>query len=305
MNSKLRLFLIITFSLSWGIAGLWWLFTDEPGINSVSYLMMATAFMFMPMLAALIVQKWIYKSKVKEPFGFSFQINRWWGVAWLLPPLIALLTLGVSLLFPQVQYTPDMAGMFDRFADFLTPEQLEEMKNTEMPVHPLVLTLFQGLIAGITINAIAGFGEELGWRGLMHHSLSSLNFWKASLIIGIVWGIWHAPLIIMGHNYPGYPIAGVFMMIIWCILLSPLFSLIRIKSKSVIAASIFHGTINGTYGMSIIMVSGGGVLITGMTGLAGFLVLIAVNGTICLIWPESRHLSLSALEVEVSSKMKN
>jgi len=98
----------------------------------------------------------------------------------------------------------------------------------------------------------------------------------------IVWGIWHAPLIILGHNYPGYPVIGVFMMIIWCILLSPVFSLIRIKSRSVIAASIFHGTINGSYGMSIMMVSCVGVHITGMTGLAGFLVLIAVNGTICI-----------------------
>jgi len=298
MNHKLRLYLIFTFALSWGIAGIWWLITDEPVINSVSYLIMATGFMFMPMLAALIVQKWIYKSKVKEPFGLSFQINRWWWIAWLLPPLLAVLTLGVSLLFPHVHYSPDMAGMFDRFADLLTPEQLEEMKNMEMPVHPLISGFFMGLIAGITINAVAGFGEELGWRGLMHHSLSNLNFWKASLFIGIVWGIWHAPIIMMGHNYPEYPVAGVFMMIIWCILLSPLFSLIRIKSKSVIAASIFHGTINGTYGMSIMMIMGGGVLLTGMTGLAGFLVLIVVNGVICIFWPETRHLSISALESE-------
>jgi len=252
--------------------------------------------MFMPMLAALIVQKWFYKSKVKEPFGFSFQINRWWFIAWLLPPLLAVLTLGVSLLFPQVHYTPDMAGMFDRFADLLTPEQLEEMENMEMPVHPLISGFFMGLIAGITINAVAGFGEELGWRGFMHHHLGNINFWKASLFIGIIWGIWHAPIIMMGHNYPGYPVAGIFMMIVWCILLSPVFSLIRIKSRSVIAASIFHGTINGTYGMSIMMVMGGGVLLTGMTGLAGFLVLIAVNGAIYIFWPETRHLSLSALE---------
>lgn len=68
MNHKLRIYLTITFILSWGIAGIWWFFTDEPDINSVSYIMMATAFMFMSMLAAIIVQKWIYKSKVKEPF---------------------------------------------------------------------------------------------------------------------------------------------------------------------------------------------------------------------------------------------
>jgi hypothetical protein len=43
------------------------------------------------------------------------------------------------------------------------------------------LALGQGLIAGATINAVAGFGEELGWRGFLYRELSFLGFWKSSL----------------------------------------------------------------------------------------------------------------------------
>jgi len=168
----------------------------------------------------------------------------------------------------------------------LPPEQLAELEAVEYPMNPVLLTLIQGLVAGITVNAIAAFGEELGWRGLMHESLAGASFWRGSFVIGVIWGLWHAPLILMGHNYPGYPVIGVLMMVTWCVLLSPLFSLVRIRSGSVIAASIMHGTLNGTGGLSLMMVSGGGVLLTGITGLAGFIVLVLLNVIIWRMKPE-------------------
>ena len=143
--------------------------------------------------------------------------------------------------------------------------------------------LLQGLIAGPTINAVAGFGEELGWRGLLLKEMAPLGFWKSSVIIGFIWGLWHAPLILMGHNYPGYEVIGVGMMIIWCILLSPLFTYITVRADSVIAAAVLHGSLNATLGLAILPVKGVNVLIVGATGLAGFVVLIFVN-LILLFW---------------------
>jgi membrane protease YdiL (CAAX protease family) len=172
-----------------------------------------------------------------------------------------------------------MAGMFERFKDMLTPEQLEQMKSqiNTLPVHPFWLTLVQGLIAGLTINAVAAFGEELGWRGLLQRELGPLGFWPSSLLIGLIWGIWHAPLILQGHNYPQHPQLGVALMTIWCMLLAPIFSYIRLKACSVIAAAILHGTLNATYGLSIMLIQGGNDLTVGLTGLAGFIVLAMVD----------------------------
>lgn len=244
-----------------------------------SSLIVATTYMFIPMIMAIVVQKLIYKEPLREPLGISFKLNRWFLVAWLLPPIVAFATLGVSLLFPGVEYSPEMAGMFERFKSVLTPEQLAEMKrqSAAFPVHPIWIGLLQGLIAGITINAIAGFGEELGWRGLLQREFGYLGFWKSSAIIGIIWGIWHAPIILQGHNYPQHPFAGVLMMTIFTLLLSPIFSYVRLKAKSVIAAAIIHGSFNATVGLSIMVIKGGSDLTVGVTGLAGFIVLALAN----------------------------
>ncbi len=242
-------------------------------------LVLSVAYMFVPMTGALVVQRLIYREPLREPFGLSFKLNRWFLVAWLLPPLIAFATLGVSLLFPGIEFSPEMAGMFERFKSSLTPEQLQEMRNqaAALPVHPIWLALLQGLIAGVTVNAVAAFGEELGWRGLLQRELGCLGFWKSSAIIGVIWGLWHAPLILQGHNYPQHPLAGVLMMTIFTLLLSPVFGYIRLKAKSVIAAAIMHGTLNGTYGLAIMVIKGGNDLTVGVTGLAGFVVLVCVN----------------------------
>ena len=242
-------------------------------------LIVATTYMFIPMVVAIIVQKHILGEPVKGPLGISFKLNRWFLVAWLLPVIIAFATLGVSLLLPGVEYSPEMAGIFEKFESVLTPEQFQQMKAQAdaSPLHPFWIGLLQGLIAGITINAVAGFGEELGWRGFLQKELGYLGFWKSSIIIGLVWGIWHAPIILQGHNYPEHPQAGVFMMIIFTLLLSPIFSYVRLRAKSVIAAAILHGSLNATIGLPLMVIKGGNDLTVGATGLAGFIALALAN----------------------------
>ena len=285
MNKRIvgiGLYIAISFALSWLIV---LVFLSSGGRwGTPASMAIAALYMFMPMVAAILVQKIYYREPLKRPLGISFKFNRWWLVAWLLPPLIAIATIGVSLLLPIVQYAPDMTGFFERYAGMLSPQQLEQMR-TQMdifPVHVFWIALLQGLIAGITINAVAGFGEELGWRGFLLKELGHMNLWKSSLIVGVVWGIWHTPIILQGHNYPQHPVVGVFMMIAFCLLLSPIFSYLRIKSRSVIPAAIAHGSLNATAGLSIMMIRGGNDLTVGLTGLAGFITLLIVNAVIFL-----------------------
>jgi membrane protease YdiL (CAAX protease family) len=242
-------------------------------------LVVGVVYMFIPMTVAIFVQKLIYHAPLKEPFRIAFRPNRWFVVAWLLPPLIALGALGVSLLIPGVSFSPEMQGMFERFSGLLTPEQFEEMKRQAktLPVHPFWLALLQGLVAGVTINAVAAFGEEVGWRGFLQRELDGLGLWKASLVIGLIWGLWHAPLIVQGLNYPEHPWTGIFMMTVMTVLLSPLLSYLTLRANSVLAAAIFHGTFNATAGLAILVVKGGNDLIVGVTGLAGFIVLLFIN----------------------------
>mgnify|MGYP001252295461 CR=1 FL=1 len=275
--NKTVLFLILVFSISFSFAGLFKLLGGDIS-NQLAYTLMGATYMFIPAICVLIVEKLIHKQPIKTNLLISFKINKWFVIAWLSMPILAFITIGVSLLFPDVIFTPDMAGLFKRYEAMLNPEQLAEMKASleTLPMHPILLTLLQGLFAGITINAVAAFGEELGWRGFLLKAFKEMSFLKASVIIGFIWGVWHSPLILMGHNYPQHPQIGVLMMTIWCILLTPLFLYITIKAKSVIAAAILHGTMNATAGISIMVISGGNDLTVGVTGLAGFISVFAI-----------------------------
>jgi membrane protease YdiL (CAAX protease family) len=236
-------------------------------------------YMAFPALAAVFVKKVLYHEPVIIPLQVSFRINKWFFIGWILPLFMALAAFVISLLMPGVSYSPDMAGMIERYKDVLTPEQLAQMKASleQLPVHPFFLTIGQGLIAGITINALFAFGEELGWRGFLLQELKPLGFARASILIGFIWGLWHAPLILQGHNYPQHPAIGVFMMILWCILITTLINYITLRARSVIAAAIMHGSINGLAGIAIMMLSGGSDLTIGLTGLAGFTALAVFN----------------------------
>jgi uncharacterized protein len=277
-TKKVVLFIGITFLVNYsllfvylGLGGKW----DIPGSLIVS-----TIYMVIPGIVAFLVQKVIYKESLKK-LGVVWKFNWWFLVAWLLPVVISLMTLSISIIFPGVEYSPEMAGLLEKIESNIPSGELGQLQAdfraaANSPIHPILIGVVISLIAGITPNSIAGFGEELGWRGLLQKELYSLGFWRSSVAIGFTWGVWHAPLILQGHNYDRHPQIGVLMMTLSTILLSPIFSYIRLKAKSVIATSILHGTINATAGLSTSFIKGGNDLTVGITGLAGFVSLIIV-----------------------------
>lgn len=291
---KAFVFVVTTFFLSWLLAFCYRLVFG--GLNTPGAFAMLILYMYIPALVAYLLTKFVYRESVSSTLGISFKLNRWFLAAWLAPPAIALLAFAISLLFPGISFSAEMAGMFERFKSTLPPEQLLQMKASlkTMPIHPFWLMLVQGLIAGATINALAAFGEELGWRGFLPAAFSELSFWRSSLVIGLIWGLWHAPIILQGHNYPQHPQLGVLMMVIWCMLFSPIISYCRLKAKSVLAAAVCHGTINGTMGLSFLLLSGGSDLLIGGLGLAGFIALALANLAILVY---DRYLSREPITV--------
>ena len=278
--SKTCLFLIFTFVISYTLAAAYYVVRGGNAItDQIGFPIMGALYMFIPFICVIIVKK-IHKERLFSDLLISFKINKWFFVAWLAFPIFAFCTLGINILFPGISYDPEMTGFLSRFESIMPPEAIEEAKNqiTLLSSNIFILILLvQGLIAGATINALAGFGEEVGWRGFLLKEFKEMHFFKAALIIGFIWGIWHAPIILMGHNYPQHPQIGVLMMIIYCILLTPIFQYITIKSKSIIAAAIAHGTHNAIVGIAIMVIAGGNDLTTGATGFPGFIALLIFN----------------------------
>ena len=51
--------------------------------------------------------------------------------------------------------------------------------------------------AGVTVNALAALGEELGWRAYLMPLLARhVGVFGAVVIAGIAWGLWHVPIIL-------------------------------------------------------------------------------------------------------------
>ena len=267
-------FIVLTCLASWTIAGVAiWLGLHEA--KGLLYTIFAAGYMLLPAVCAIILQK-IHKEKPFSNLRVSFRFNRWFLVAGAIPVLFAFMTLGINLLFPHVSFSANFEGLLSR----IPPEQATlatEQLSKFPPAVFLLITLIQVIIAGYTINAFFALGEELGWRGYLLQALKGKQFLSVSLITGFVWGLWHFPLILIGHNYPQHPTLGVGMMIIWCILLSPVMTYIAIKAKSVITAAIYHGTLNAVAGIATLYIVGGNDLINGVTGISGFITLLSIN----------------------------
>ena len=270
---KIILFLLIAFVLSWSVGGLIYLLHID--IKSINAVLLLVGYMYMPALSALLVQKYIFKEAMIKPLKISFRLNIYFFWALLIPLILVLIATGIGFLFNSVTYAPDMSGMFEMYKNKLSPEDIAKIQDSikNLPIHPIWIVIGQGLIAAVTVNTLAAFGEELGWRGFLLSELKTLSYFKASLLIGIIWGLWHAPVILMGHNYPEHPQWGVLFMIIFCTLYTFLFVYVTLKAKSVIAASIMHGSVNAFFGITIMLSSGGTDLSIGIAGAAGFITL--------------------------------
>ncbi len=262
---SLILYVVVTFALTaaYGFA------LPLLGIpqSSPLHLVLGVAYMFIPALVAVVFQRRA-KGRVRD-LGVSWKVNVFWLAAWLGPAALALLGIAVSLLMPGAEFSPGIDALLERFAGIIPEEQLPAVREQfeKLPVHPFWVSLPQALVAGATINAVAAFGEELGWRGYMQQQLAHLGFWKANTLIGVIWGLWHAPMILQGHNYPDAPVAGVAMMTVACVPLSLLFGWVRVRGGSVIAASIAHGSFNAVASLGTLVIAGGSALTTGPMGL--------------------------------------
>jgi membrane protease YdiL (CAAX protease family) len=274
MMKKALQFIILTCALSWTIAGVA-ILLGLSRENALIYTVFGAVYMWLPAVCAVILQL-AQKEKPFRNLNVFFRFNKWFIIAGIVPVIITFIALGISLLFPGVSFSASYEG----FLSILPAEQVERATRQLSRFPPVVflfLQLGQAFVAGCTINALFAFGEEFGWRGFLLKTLRNKKLLPVSLITGIVWGLWHFPLILIGHNYPQHPMAGVGMMVVFCILLSPVMTYITLKSKSVIAAAVFHGTLNAIAGIGILYLAGGNDLTNGTTGIAGFIVLIIAN----------------------------
>jgi hypothetical protein len=159
-----------------------------------------------------------------------------------------------------------------QLADFRALITSTGVETSTMPPSAVILpgVFLASLFLGPTINGIFGFGEEFGWRGYLLPKLIPLGKLKAYTILGVIWGLWHAPLIMVGFNYPGYPFLGIVGMALMTTTIGIYINELTLRNRSSILAGWIHGTFNGqAYGIWRILFPNVNPLAGGFTGVVG------------------------------------
>jgi membrane protease YdiL (CAAX protease family) len=275
-------FLAISFGLSWTAGALLFLLDIKTG-TVPALLLIALFYMPMPAVATIIVaKKW---SKVPlSTYGLVWRnINR----KTVLYPVGFYLSF-LSLAFLFIFLLGNLSGVegFGRvsFSPGAVLANIANSTGTTTPpaaLPPLPVLVAAGtigsILAGCTVNLPFALGEELGWRGFLYTELKALGFWKSALLTGIIWGVWHWPVIWLGHNYPGYPLWGSLMMILFCVSLSLMHSIVRLKTGTVLGPAALHGMINAGAPMAVLFIENNNVLLGSVVGAAGVLAGLIVS----------------------------
>lgn len=292
-------FLLLAFGSTWLVAGI----GAAMGIRASSgmpYMVLAAMCMLMPALAAVVQHRFI-DGAPWGALGLQLQRVRWGRLALtaLVAAAIVPLVLGVAHAlgdvagigaFGHASLGQDRlrAGMQEVAA--ATGQVLPATALEKVATVPGVVVLLVGLLgaafAACTANLPFMLGEELGWRGYLYDRTGGWSVQRRVLFTGVVWGIWHAPLILMGHNYPGHPYVGVVLMVVFCTLLAYLFDWSRTRANSVWGPCVLHGMINGSAGLFALFAWGGHPLVNTPVGVAGFIAL----AVLCLcVWLLDGH----------------
>ena len=162
---------------------------------------------------------------------------KWYLAAWALS--LAAAVLGALLYF----------GVYPRDFDSTLPALAPMMEQAGISRGTAVSLLLGVLVYGPVINLFFAIGEEIGWRGVLYPALRQrMSTLPACLLVGAIWGLWHTPINLMGHNYgtsyPGFPWLGILGMCLFTTSAGTFLAWLSERSGSLWPAALAHGTIN-------------------------------------------------------------
>lgn len=300
-TKRILVYIISTFALTWiyCLVVIYPMMRGEAlsGVPAVMTQFLVAAAMFFPTIGVLItrlVTKEGFKNAWIRPY-FKGNMKVY---------LLAYFGPGVLTIVGTILYFVIFRGNFDPNCGYMkltleaagTPAEALPMPLSTL----LVIQGVQALVLGPILNFVTCFGEEWGWRGYllpkMNEKFSTIPL---LLISGVIWGLWHAPLTIVGHNYGvgyvGFPFTGILAMCLFCIVMGTFLSYVSLKTKSCIPAVLGHGAINSFAAIGMYFtVDGGNPFVgpapTGIIGMIPFIIVAAIM--VCSLKKNKEFISL-------------
>jgi uncharacterized protein len=269
-KKALYFFLGLTFGLTILIATIARLMgftlTGTPALMSQ---MVVLAAMFIPAGSAIITQKFVLR---KPLLGLGFKLG---------PLSMYAKTYGIIVTLFIINY--GITWMFIQKPDFSLISFVDQyMPGSTLPFPPyvmLAIMAFSTFIIVPFLNLLPSLGEEIGWRGFLLPNLEPMGKIKAMVISGMIWALWHTPMIlILGFAYGNQMWPGAvlhFMMVsglgIWM-------AYIWFRTRSTVLAAFMHATFNANaYGIGAMIFVNSNKLIIGAAGLVGALLCLLLG----------------------------
>ena len=219
--------------------------------NVTIYTQLLSLLMFAPFLAVLIARVPL------KGMGWipDFKGKKWiyYVVAWLFPALLALL--GAALYFAIKPEAFDLSCQMLVLS--LTSEQKAAIEAQGItPFWIAIIMMVSAVTYAPVINMLFALGEEVGWRGYMYvYIKEKFGKVKGRIIGGIIWGIWHWPLMFLvgyeyGKEYWGWPVVGPIVFCVFTVCAGILADWVYEKTHCIWVPSLLHGAINASvFGM--------------------------------------------------------
>lgn len=276
-KKKIMLFLGLAFGISWTFGLIVFLSGQIAGSpelipNSgitLALILTASGYMWGPALAHILTRL-ITRSDWKN-IHLKPEIRSSWKfllAGWFVPGLLTILGSVIFFIIMPSYYDPALTYIS------------AQLEGSGSALSPLTVILSQTVIAlfiSAPINAPATFGEEFGWRGFLLPALLPLGKRKALLLSSAIWGVWHWPLVWMGHNYGldywGYPWLGLAATVWFTVSIGIFIGWLSLKGRSVWPAVFAHGALNGLAAIGMLFLKGTPPTLLGPTpaGLLGVL----------------------------------
>ncbi len=241
-KKKFTTYIILTFALGW-ILQIFASVAYKNGSSS-SFSQILSFSMFSPFAAVLLSKISVKESGLKLKIkGNILMILS----AWFAPALLTFL--GAIVYFLVMPGRLDLSFSYVTLA--YTEEMLQQIYDAGYTIPSLIaLQALQAVSWAPIINGVFAFGEEIGWRGAMYPMLKEkFGVNKGRIIGGIIWGIWHWPVMILagyeyGFDYWGFPIIGMLLFCIFTTVFGIFLDALYEKSECIWIPSIAHGALN-------------------------------------------------------------
>ena len=198
--------------------------------------------MLFPLLVAVA-----FRVAGKEGFrNVGWGLRRWW---YLIPTVLipAIVILGISLLALSLGWATWSNTMF------LFREGTVEIRQLPMWIGPHTesvalfgLSFVLSLFVQSALGSVVTFGEEFGWRGYVQEKLlRAYGVNRGLVLLGVIWGLWHLPIGLMGWNFPDHPVLGALVLTpLGTVFMGIYLGWLYLRSRSIWMPTVAHAAMN-------------------------------------------------------------